>query len=112
VSSYVHAIYTHHEVRENLEILNIRGRGRIVSGGGRCICLLQLYLMNLGQKVVDLIVSVHELKLTLLHLLLTLLQLLLQVLNLLVLCSMELLKLTSLNNSILLCRPQKDTVSK
>jgi hypothetical protein len=68
--------------------------------------------MNLGHKVVNLVVSVCKLELTLLHLLLTLLQLLLQVLNLLVLHSLELLKLMSLNSGALLCHPQKDTVPK
>jgi hypothetical protein len=67
--------------------------------------------MNLGQKVVDLVVSIHELELTLLHLP-TFLQLLLQVLDLLVLHSLELLKLTSINHGGLLCRSQKDTVPK
>jgi hypothetical protein len=61
--------------------------------------------MNLGQKVVNLVVLVCELEVKLLHLLLTLLQFLLQVLDLLVLCSLELLKLTSLNNDALLCHP-------
>jgi hypothetical protein len=61
--------------------------------------------MNLGQKVVNLVVLVCELEVKLLHLLLTLLQFLLQVLDLLVLCSLELLKLTSLNNDALLYHP-------
>jgi hypothetical protein len=68
--------------------------------------------MNLGQKVADLVISVHKLKLTLLHLLLTPLQSPLQVLGLLVLRNLELLKLMSLNSGGTLYRPQKDTMPK
>jgi hypothetical protein len=68
--------------------------------------------VNLGQKVADLIVSVHKLEVTLLHLLLAPLQFPLQVLNLLVLCNLELLKLMSLNSGSTLYRPQKDTMPK
>jgi hypothetical protein len=68
--------------------------------------------VNLGQKVADLVISVHKLKLTLLHLLLTPLQSPLQVLGLLVLRNLELLKLMSLNSGGTLYRPQKDTMPK
>jgi hypothetical protein len=62
---------THHEVRENLGILNIRGRIGILCLCGRCRRLLEL--VNLSLEVVNLTVSVHELNLMLLQLLLTLL---------------------------------------
>jgi hypothetical protein len=68
--------------------------------------------MNLGQKVVDLVVLVHKLKLTLLHLLLAPLPFPLQVVDLLVLCNLKLLKLMSLNSGGTLYRPQKDTMPK
>jgi hypothetical protein len=68
--------------------------------------------VNLGQKVADLVISVHKLKLTLLHLLLTPLQSPLQVLGLLVLRNLDLLKLMSLNSGGTLYRPQKDTMPK
>jgi hypothetical protein len=63
----------HHKVQENLGILNIQGRGGILYRCGRCRCLLQLELVTISLEVINLIVSVHELKLTLLHLLLTVL---------------------------------------
>jgi hypothetical protein len=75
---------TDHEVRKNLEILNIRGRVGILGRCGRCRCLLQLELVNLALEIVDLILSVCELDLMLL----------------------------GLNSGVLLYRPQKDTVPK
>jgi DNA-directed RNA polymerase subunit RPC12/RpoP len=61
---------THHEVQENLGILSIRGRSRILYKCSRCRRLLQLELVNMSLEVINLIVSVRELKLMLLHLLL------------------------------------------
>jgi hypothetical protein len=61
--------------------------------------------MNLGLEVVNLIVSFHELDLTLLHLLLTVFQFLLQVCDLVVLRGLEPLELRGLSNGGLLCRP-------
>jgi hypothetical protein len=64
---------------------------------------VRLKLVNLSLEVSNLIVSVHVLNPVLLQLLLMLLQLILQVLNLLGLSCQEILKLTSLSSSGLLC---------
>jgi hypothetical protein len=67
--------------------------------------LVLLEIVNLGLKVVDDVVSVHECYSTVLHLLL-------HTLDLHVLHSLVLLKLTCLNLGGLLSHPQKDIVPK
>jgi hypothetical protein len=72
---YLHTCYPtiHHKVQENLEVLNIQGRSRILYGCGRGMRLLQLELVDLILEVSNLVVSVCELNLLLLQLLLMLL---------------------------------------
>jgi hypothetical protein len=102
----------HHEVRKDLRLIDIRNRVSILGWCGRCSRLVLQELMNLGLKVVDDVVSVHECYSMVLHLLLKLFQLLLHTLDLQVLHGVELLKLTGLNLGRLLSRLQKDTMPK
>jgi hypothetical protein len=103
---------THHKVQENIGIIDIRGRIRILSRCGRGGRPLQLELVNLSLEVINLIVSIHELNLMLLQLHLTLLQFILQVCDLLDLHNLEHLKLTDLSSGGLLFLPQKAMVPK
>jgi hypothetical protein len=64
---------THHGVRKDLRLIDVRGRVSIL---GRCRCLVLLELVYLSLKVVDYVVLVCERYSVVLHLLLKLLQLL------------------------------------
>jgi hypothetical protein len=100
---------THHKVRKDLGLIEVRGRVSILGLRGKCKHLVLLELVYLSQEVVDHVISVCEHDSMVLHLL-KFLQFLLQVWDLQVLRGLELLKLTGFNLDVLLCHPQKDTV--